>query len=319
MPGKGACMDKRYAYIGHEIVGAMVKTRLAEAGYTCADSVARASIVITYCASQTALEDAYFDEDGIVQGAGPRTMLIDLSAATPSFARELNAVAMVSDLVAIEAPLVVADVTLSDAFSDRGNLMCLVAGEDKDVETARPLLELLVGSVQTTGGSGSAQMARAAYTLQASAQIMAAVEADALYRSTQRSSSSLETAFGRAGAMTSEAEQVLSAVNEGRFEGTYTVEMLMAELSAALMAADDVDLILPQAEACLHLLELLAVIGGAGKAPSALALVYGEEAACAANGLDWTRAEQAYPSGEEDDYDLDDDEFPPGFGTYSAN
>ena len=120
--------------------------------------------------------------------------------------------------------------------------------------------------------------------------------------------------------MTPEAEQVLAAVNEGRFNGTYTVEMLMAELSAALMAADDVDLILPQAEACLHLLELLAVIGGADKAPSALALVYGEEAACAENGLDWTRAEQAFSSEEEDDYDLDDDgEFPPGFGTYSAN
>ena len=101
----------------------------------------------------------------------------------------------------------------------------------------------------------------------------------------------------------------------------------MAELSAALTAADDVDLILPQAEACLHLLELLVVIGGADKAPSALALVYGEEAACAENGLDWTRAEQAYASEEAgEDYDYDDDggdgdggDFPGGFGAYSAN
>lgn len=313
-------MDKQYAYIGNETVGAMVSARLDEAGYARVDSVACASTVITYCASQTALEDAYFDEEGIVQGARPGTMLIDLSAATPSFARELNAIAIVSDQVAVEAPLVVADVTAPDAFADRDNLMCLVAGEEKAAEAARPLLELLVGAIQTTGASGSAQMARAAYTLQASAQIMAAVEADALYRSVQRSSSSLDVKFGRAGAMTPEAEQVLVAVNEGRFNGTYTVEMLMAELSAALMAADDVDLILPQAEACLHLLELLAVIGGADKAPSALALVYGEEAACAENGLDWTRAEQAFSSEEEDDYDLDDDgEFPPGFGAYSAN
>ncbi len=64
---------------------------------------------------------------------------------------------------------------------------------------------------------------------------------------------------------------MLAAVNTGRFDGTYTVEMLMSELSAALTAADDVDLILPQAEACLHLLELLAVIGGSDKAPAALA------------------------------------------------
>ena len=120
------------------------------------------------------------------------------------------------------------------------------------------------------------------------------MEADALYRAVRRSSASLDQATERVGAATPVAEQVLAAVNTGRFDGTYTVEMFMAELSAALTAADDVDLILPQAEACLHLLELLAVIGGSDKAPAALALVYGEEKTCAEQGLDWTRAEQAY-------------------------
>ena len=52
--------------------------------------------------------------------------------------------------------------------------------------------------------------------------------------------------------------------------------------------------------------------------------MYGEEAACAENGLDWTRAEQAYASeeaGEDDDYDdeVDAGDFPGGFGAYSAN
>ena len=322
-------MDKRYAYIGNDAVGAIVQERLGEAGYARTDDVASAAVVVTYCTSQTALEDAYFDEEGVVQAARPHTVLVDLSASTPSFARELNAVAIVSDLAAVEAPLVVADPVSSDALG-RDNLMCLVGGEEDDVAAALPVLEALAGTVQETGGSGSAQLARAAYTLQTAAQIMSAIEADALYRAIQRSANSFGSSFGRAGATTPEAEQVLSAVNEGRFDGAYTVEMLMAELSAALMAADDVDLILPQAEACMHLLELLAVIGGADKAPSALALVYGEEAACAENGLDWTRAEQAYgPQDEDDEYGFDegfDDgcghdhgDYPSGFGAYSAN
>ena len=90
------------------------------------------------------------------------------------------------------------------------------------------------------------------------------------------------------------------------------------------------DLILPQAEACLHLLELLAVIGGSDKAPAALALVYGEEKTCAEQGLDWTRAEQAYGDVAEGFDDLDDDGHDhghdhgsfgdyPGYGAYSAN
>ena len=201
------------------------------------------------------------------------------------------------------------------------------------------MLEAVAGSVRDMGGAGAGQLARAAWTLQATAQIVSAVEADALYRAVRRSSSPFGEEALRVGAAAPLAESVLAAVDEGRFDGGYTVEMFMAELSAALTAADDADLILPQAEACLHLLELLAVIGGSDKAPSALALVYGEEAACAEQGLDWTRAESAF--GEGDDEDAEDGceegcdadgcgcghahggyrDYPdyPGYGAYSAN
>ena len=125
-------MDKRYAFIGNDAVGDVVRERLDAAGWTRTDDVASAAMVVTYCTSQTALEDAYFDENGSVQAASPHTVLVDLSASTPSFARELNAVAIVSDLASIEAPLVVADPMQPDALSDRDNLMCLVGGEEDD-------------------------------------------------------------------------------------------------------------------------------------------------------------------------------------------
>ncbi len=325
-------MKKAFAYSGNETVGAAVARGLAGAGYARVDDAAQADVVVTYCTSQTALEDAYFDEAGFVQDARPGTLLVDLSPSTPGFARELNAVAVVSGLVSVEAPIAVIDVARPDAFADRGNLACFAAGDEEGVEAAREVLEAIVGSVQDTGGPGSAQLARAAYTLQTTAQIVSAIEADALYRAFRRSSAS--EGEGRAGAATPVAEQVLDAAFSSRFDGTYTVEMLMAELSAALMAADDMDLILPQAEACLHLLELLAVIGGADKAPAALALAYGEEAACAEQGLDWTRAEQAYGDGGRESEGFEDpdgcgdecehdrgpySDYPGPYGAYSAN
>lgn len=324
-------MEKAYAYSGNETVGAAIARHLEDAGYARTDDLAEAGAIVTYCTSQTALEDAYFDEEGFVQAARPGTVLIDLSPSTPDFARELNAVAVVSGLVAVEAPLVVVDVALPDAFLHRDNLACFLAGDEEGVRAARPLLEAVVGAVQDTGGAGSAQLARAAYTLQTTSQIVSAIEADALYRAARPSMPADE---GRAGAATPVAEQVLAAAAASHFDGAYTVEMLMAELSAALMAADDVDLILPQAEASLHLLELLAVIGGAEKSPAALALVYGEEAACAEQGLDWTRAEQAYGEGSLGLEELDDSEecgdgcghdhgrfpeYPGPYGAYSAN
>ncbi len=330
-----------FACVGNETVGVAIARNLQEAGYELANDVAQADVVFTYCTSQTALEDVYLDEGGLIQAAHPGTILIDLSSTTPGFSRELNAVAVVNDLVPVEAPLIVINVACDDAFANRENLACFLAADEEGIQAGRELLEAALGSVQDTGGPGSAQLARAAYTLQTTAQIISAIEADALYRAFNLATGNDQ--MGRAGATTPAASQVLDAVLNSHFEGTYTVEMFMSELSAALTAADDVDLILPQAEACMHLLELLAIIGGSDKAPAALSLAYAEESACAEHGLDWSRAEEAY-GGENTEYfdELDDidecagghdhdhhndfgsypdypGDYPGPYGAYSAN
>ena len=109
--------------------------------------------------------------------------------------------------MSVEAPLVVVDVARADAFGDRDNLVCFVGGDEEAVAEARPVLEAIAGTVQETGGAGSAQLARAAYTLQTTAQVISAVEADALYRAVRRSSASLDQATERVGAATPVAEQ----------------------------------------------------------------------------------------------------------------
>ena len=123
---------------------------------------------------------------------------------------------------------------------------------------------------------------------------------------------------------------MLEAVSQKRFNGAYTIEMMMAELSSVMMAADDYELILPQVESAFHLLELLAVIGGAAKSPAALSLVFGSDHDGDAYGLDWSRADALYAeAADERDTDADlagyeeEDDYLDGmFGTssgFSAN
>lgn len=303
----------KYTFSGHEGFGEAIRGRLAQAGFERVDDVARAEAVVTFCTSQTALEDAYFADGGFVQAAGKGALLVDLSPSTPSFARELNAVALVNDLSFVEAPIVVEDMTASDALSCRENLSCFAAGEGGDVVRAMPLLETLVARVHEAGAPGSAQLMRAAFALQTAAQVVSAIEANALFGATLHSQTGLGLGSDQVPGVSPRAQQVLAAIAEGNLAGSYTIEMFMAELSAALMAADDVDLILPQAEAAMHLLELLAVIGGSDMAPTALSLVYGDEKTCAEHGLDWSRAEQAF-GGEGDGCGCGDDDCDCGCG-----
>ena len=74
----------------------------------------------------------------------------------------------------------------------------------------------------------------------------------------------------------------------------------MGELAAALACVDDGDAILPQAEACFRLMELLAMVGGVTYSPAALKLVFTDEETSKKYGLDWSRAEGAYDHGYDD-------------------
>lgn len=299
-------MSVPYVFCGSEGFIGAVEQRLGEAEFVRVHDAATAEVALSFCTSQSALEDLYFGDAGLIQKMAPGSLLIDVSATTPNFAREINAVATVSDLVMVEAPMVVADMAHDPAF-ERDNLVCFAASEDDSLARALPLLDVLACRVHESGGPGSAQLARAACTLQVAAQVIASIESDALFRAHRRSVCGFNLDSARPGAIAPQADAVLDAIQAGRFEGDYNAEMLMAELSAAIMAADDVELILPQAEAAMHLLELLSVIGGAGKAPAALSLVYGEEAECAKHGLDWSRAEQLYGTDEHDGCDDYDD------------
>lgn len=318
----------RYIFFGDENFHDDIAVRLANAGFErCAD-IEEASAIITFCTSQSALEDAYFDEGGFVQSAHPGAVLIDFSASTPGFARELGAVATVSDLGFVEAPIALEDMLDPRPF-DEENLVCYVAGEEDAVAAAQGLLNAVCGRVVECGAAGTAQLMRAVRTLQEAAAVVSAIEANALVRAAHRAALGNGLSDVAISGLSEPAERMLEAVREKRFEGAFTAEMFLSELQAALASADDADLILPQAESTMHLVELLEVIGGSFKSPAALALVYGEEAECAENGLDWSRAEETYGQGadDDDDYGYDDEEDDCGCGHhhdhggfgYSAN
>ncbi|MEG1197217.1 MAG: NAD(P)-binding domain-containing protein [Raoultibacter sp.] len=325
-------MVKSFVFVGDTAVGQALAINLIEAGFEAAPDAGTADVILTFCASQSATEDVYFETGGLIQQAKKNAYLIDLGATSPTLAKELIAVALVNDLHAIDAPLYVGDIVAPDAYARRANLSMFVGGQRDDFDALKVLLEALASSVVYCGQAGAGQMAKALLSLQNTAEVLSLVEAYALCRESACDVAAVFAAAHTAGALAPRSVALYEAVVQRNFSGGYTLHMFMAELVAALSAADDVDLILPQAEAAVHLIDLLAIIGGGDMNPAALSLVYAEEAECAKHGLDWTRAEEAYAQGcdcdcEDDDCDCGcehdgeagEGEFPRGFGGYSAN
>jgi 3-hydroxyisobutyrate dehydrogenase len=307
-----------FSFVGEASVGHVFERRLEDDGFTFVEDVSKADAVLVYALSQSQVEDLFFETEGLIQKAQRGSYLINLSATAIGLARELNMMATVSDLRAIEAPLVLEDMTAKDPFSFE-NLTCLLAGEDEDINEATGLLESLAARVHVTGQAGTAQKAKAMTSLRLAAELVACVEAEALNREFGDVSPSMPDCASDLDKRSFQAASFVAAMREERFKSSFTVQMWMAELTAALASAEEAGLSLPGAEACLNLLALLALIGGASLSPAALILLYGEESRAAGHGLDWALAAQGYPQdtqgafGEdyfkEDEGDCEDDDF----------
>lgn len=334
---------KTFVFVGDTEVGSRITQSLVAAGFSSAPSLSDADVVFTYYETQQGLEDLYFDSPGLLQDTKPGVLLIDLSPTTPTFARELYAVARVNERNTLDAPLVVRNIVEEDAFASKDNLLMFVGGEEKLFEDVKGMLHAIACHVLYLGEAGSGQGAKIMATLQRASALIGVIESYATYINGDVSFDWEEAmdVLSVAGCISPVNIAYIDAIRNKDFTGSYTVEILMAELVAALSTADDKDHIIPQAEAGFRLMELLALVGGASYNPAALALIFDDEDAAKKFNLDWSRAAGAYEGhdhahdhedgcdcghdhayevfDEDDGYFDQNDGYAEAFGGYSSN
>lgn len=305
-------MIKTFAFKGDETIGEHVIDTLQGHGYLHVSDVKSADAVFVHCSHTGAIEDVFFDDDGLVKEALPETYLVNLSPSTPSLAREIAAVAAVNDLRCVEAPFALVDPFSKDGFAEASNLMIYMGGESQDCYAVEECLKVLADQVVMTDDAGSAQLAKVCHTIRQASHIIAAVEELALCHDLHQDTASHQAGEFPVFERDEGLLKLVRAVDDKDFSSNYTTAYLMSDVAAAMATADDSDLILPQLEAALHILELFGIIGGADKDAAALALLYRDEEEGKAAGLDWERAENYYrnmAAEAVDEYDYDGDDF----------
>lgn len=313
-------IPQTFAFIGDTEVGARLGAHLLQAGYTASNDFAQAEVVFTYAGSPSLLEDVYYGTPGLIQDAADGALLVDLSPTVPSFARELNAVAAVNNRYFIDAPFTLRDTSVEDAFIDARNIIILAGGSEKIYKRVHPLLSCMAKTCRYMGGVGAGQTAKVALTLQNAASLMGMVEAFASHSFTE-DAYDLDELFdiaSTAGFIAPAMAGVFDALCNKAYRGTYTMEMLMGELNAALMFSEEQETAFPQADSAFHLLQLLGVVGAAQLAPTGAVLAFATQDEATSFGLDWSRAEGMYHDHDEDDEDdndfiFDDEDFESDF------
>lgn len=160
----GEPMAANLVAAGHEVIVANRSRepveRLVVAGArsatTFAEAAEAAEIVITMLPDSPQVADVVAGAGGVLDGARPGTLLVDMSSIAPATARQLADAAAERGCAMLDAP-----VSGGDAGARAGTLSIMVGGAEADVERARPLLESLGSTVVHVGPNGAGQVVKA--------------------------------------------------------------------------------------------------------------------------------------------------------------
>ncbi len=170
---------------GHEL---SVYARRAEAAQPLVDAGAKAcaspaevaaasEMVFTMVTAGADVEQVALGEDGIVHGAKPGTVLVDMGTIPPGTARRVAAKLAAKGIETIDAPVSGGEVGARNA-----TLAIMAGGKAEVLARVRPLLEKLGKTLVHVGPSGAGQVAKACNQMIMVACIEAVAEALLLAR-----------------------------------------------------------------------------------------------------------------------------------------
>lgn len=176
-------------------------------------------------------------EQGLLDGAGAGTVLIDLSTIAPAVSRRLAARCAERDVWFLDAP-----VSGGTQGARAGTLTIMVGGEAAALETARPVLEAVGSRIFHVGPSGAGGVVKLVNNLLVGT--IAAATAEALLLGVKAGAdvaTMVEVVGASTGASWQLANQFPLRAFNGTFQPGFMTDLLVKDLTLALDLAGEVE------------------------------------------------------------------------------
>jgi 3-hydroxyisobutyrate dehydrogenase len=125
-------------------------------GATWADTpkavAGQSDVIFTIVGFPDDVEEVYFGENGILNGAKEGSILIDMTTTKPSLAEKIYEAAKKKGVSAIDAP-----VSGGDVGARNGTLSIMVGGDKESVDAIMPLFEVMGKNIIYEGKAGAGQ------------------------------------------------------------------------------------------------------------------------------------------------------------------
>ncbi|HEY8596883.1 MAG TPA: 2-hydroxy-3-oxopropionate reductase [Thermomicrobiales bacterium] len=263
-----------YAAIVHDVVPAAVAAA-ASAGAVAAGSssavAARCDTVITMLPNSPHVRAALLGPDGVLAGARPGALVIDMSSIDPTVSREVGAALAGAGLRFLDAP-----VSGGEPKAIDGTLAIMVGGAATDFAEALPLLRCMGGTIVHCGDMGAGNVAKLANQIIVGLNLAAVAEALALVTRAGVDPATVVEAIrdGAAGSAILEAKAGQMLADDTR--PGFRVDLHHKDLANALAAGRALGAPLPLTAQVLELLQAARAAGLGDADHSAIARVYAQ-------------------------------------------
>lgn len=217
---------------------------LVKAGAKWADSpkaVAQSSdVVITMVTDSAAVEAVVCGKNGILEGAHPGLILIDMSSIAPEMSRSIAARAKEKGVVMLDAP-----VTGNPKVAAEGKLGIMVGGPQETFEVCKPVFEKMGVKIIHVGENGKGTTLKLINNLIMGIAIQAVAEALVLAKKAGIDPVKVMEITSVGGARTGAMETRGPKMIRHDFTPGFSLNNMYKDLSTAMKLADEVGAVLP--------------------------------------------------------------------------
>ncbi len=274
---------KKIGFIGLGIMGKPMALNLLKAGYELTvydivaermeepvkagahrgssgkDVAARNEVVITMLPNSPHVREAVLGPNGILEGARPGLILVDMSSIAPLASQEIAAQVQVKGVAMLDAP-----VSGGEPKAVAGTLAIMVGGPEDTFEQVKGILSAMGSSVTRVGAIGSGNVTKLANQIIVALNIAGMSEAMVLATKAGVNPEQVFQAIrgGLAGSAVLDAKVPLAL--KGNFKPGFRIELHIKDLANALDTAHELGVPVPLSSVVMEIMQALKSDGKAG-------------------------------------------------------
>jgi 2-hydroxy-3-oxopropionate reductase len=254
-------LNARYSLKVYDIVLAPVKEVVAagaQEGTSSKDVAAFGEVIITMLPNSPEVKAVVLGPGGVLEGAQPGTILVDMSSIAPLASQEISAKAKEKGVIMLDAP-----VSGGEPKAIDGTLAIMVGGPEDAFEQVKDILAVMGTSVTRVGEIGSGNTTKLANQIIVALNIAAMSEAMVLATKAGVDPEKVFQAIrgGLAGSTVLNAKVPL--VLQGNFKPGFRIELHIKDLQNALDTAHELGVPVPLSSIVMEIMQALKVDGKA--------------------------------------------------------